>query len=251
MKTESAIPSSLFKYQSFSRYALENLAARRLWFSKPTAFNDPFDCRIRIDDPSSVTREELIELYEIARERNPEAPVDPTAELLENVREGLGKGFDERIQTMLNRRGVCCFSERNDDILMWGHYAKGHTGFCLEFDGRCDPFKKAHPVEYAQEIPRVNPAHLLLRPSAENQIIKTMITTKAECWSYEKEWRLFHMEPDNLYSYPREGLVAVYLGLQVSKQLQDVMRESLEDDKVQLYRMERVPGQFGIAPRPL
>ncbi len=28
---------------------------------------------------------------------------------------------------------VCCFSETNDDFLMWSHYASKHSGICLEF----------------------------------------------------------------------------------------------------------------------
>ena len=43
------------------------------------------------------------------------------------------KSFEERNKINLYERGVCCFSEKKDDILMWSHYADGHKGFCLEF----------------------------------------------------------------------------------------------------------------------
>jgi hypothetical protein len=29
---------------------------------------------------------------------------------------------------------LCSFSECNDSILMWSHYAKDHKGFCVEYD---------------------------------------------------------------------------------------------------------------------
>jgi Protein of unknown function (DUF2971) len=31
---------------------------------------------------------------------------------------------------------VACFSETNDNFLMWSHYAAGHTGVCLEYEFR-------------------------------------------------------------------------------------------------------------------
>src|SRR5690606_31706589 len=32
------------------------------------------------------------------------------------------------------RTGVCCFSEKHNDKLMWAHYAENVTGLCLVFD---------------------------------------------------------------------------------------------------------------------
>jgi len=29
---------------------------------------------------------------------------------------------------------VVCLNEKKDNILMWSHYAKNHTGFCIEYD---------------------------------------------------------------------------------------------------------------------
>ncbi len=29
--------------------------------------------------------------------------------------------------------GILCFTEKNDNLLMWSHYANSHKGFVLEF----------------------------------------------------------------------------------------------------------------------
>ena len=34
--------------------------------------------------------------------------------------------------------GVSCFSAIHDNLLMWGHYAQGHQGFCLEYSTDTD-----------------------------------------------------------------------------------------------------------------
>lgn len=41
--------------------------------------------------------------------------------------------LDRLTQKFLQNSHVSCFSERNDDFLMWSHYASRHAGICLEF----------------------------------------------------------------------------------------------------------------------
>ena len=38
------------------------------------------------------------------------------------------------VNKFLNNSYVTCFSETNDDFLMWSHYASKHSGICLEFN---------------------------------------------------------------------------------------------------------------------
>jgi hypothetical protein len=66
---------------------------------------------------------------------------------------------------------------------MWGHYAGSHTGICLEFDARCEPFATAEKVKYVSAYPAfdvVTGSYPLVIKSAD--------------WSYEAEWRLIAEE---------------------------------------------------------
>jgi len=36
--------------------------------------------------------------------------------------------------------GVLCFASKNDNLLMWAHYANNHSGICIEFDRTADFF---------------------------------------------------------------------------------------------------------------
>jgi len=40
------VPPKLYKYQSYNTQTLNNLKNSLIWFSKPSRFNDPFDCSI-------------------------------------------------------------------------------------------------------------------------------------------------------------------------------------------------------------
>lgn len=57
-------------------------------------------------------------------------------------------------RNVLGNSAVACFSEVNDDFLMWSHYASGHSGVCLEFEvaeaseNTCSfPFESFVPVQ--------------------------------------------------------------------------------------------------------
>lgn len=56
------------------------------------------------------------------------------------------KGFRKSVEAIaakMQHQGIACFSAKVDDLLMWSHYADGHRGFCLEFEGSYPPLSKA------------------------------------------------------------------------------------------------------------
>lgn len=48
--------------------------------------------------------------------------------------EDLHGAVDRISAQVLRNYAVACFSEVNDDFLMWSHYASGHSGVCLEYE---------------------------------------------------------------------------------------------------------------------
>ena len=56
------------------------------------------------------------------------------------VIEGSVNGIVKQINENRYGRGVCCLSEKHDDVLMWSHYSNGHKGFCLKFETSYEPF---------------------------------------------------------------------------------------------------------------
>ena len=248
------VPEVLFKYQAFTPDALSNLTCRQVWFSRPARFNDPFDCAIRVDR-GPIPESDYQRLYDhLRKESGNSAGFDnhyslsasANPKFREHVHAGLDAAFEERKKVMLNERGVCCFSARNDDILMWSHYADCHKGFCLGFRTDSEPFSRAWPVEYRAEVPAVNPTSLILEEVQD--AFRAMIATKSQCWSYEQEWRLLHMEADKAYSYPAGALASVYFGASMPEPQQLVIGKLLDGTGTQLHRMERDPSRFAVRP---
>lgn len=85
-------------------------------------------------------------------------------------------------------RGMLCFCQHWKNPVMWGHYAKNHTGICLGFD--VDP-SKLTKVKYVQErlFPDLN-ANNFSKTMTSSQMLD-VLSTKFIHWSYEEEFRMF------------------------------------------------------------
>lgn len=211
------LPSRLYKYESFTAQALENLKNHSIYFASPTGFNDPYDCAVfpSVKEPSDAEVESIRAHY-LAK---PDLPTKVRKEFEQLGAVGLrvlllrqGQNvLDQAVRTFLSKRGVACFSERNDSLLMWGHYGGRFKGFCLEFHTDLDPLAKARQVRYAEDMPQVDLVPLLCDDEESDEVLD-LYCTKALDWQYEREWRCIHKEAGTVYTYPAEALTGVFIG---------------------------------------
>lgn len=209
-------PSTIFKYENFTTQSLQNLKAQGIYFSSPLGFNDPYDCAIQagITELSDADVEKIRAKY-LAENDLPspvrhQLTIETTGEL-RNMFTNSAKGvLHETRNNFLKDRGVACFSERNDDLLMWSHYGGRYKGFCLEFSTELPPFHNIRKVEYRTAMPKIDLMPMLLHDDYD-QIID-LFCTKSASWSYEQEWRSIHQNGGTLYTYEPESLRSVYFG---------------------------------------
>lgn len=248
----TAMSETLFKYQPFNIQSLANLKNRTLWFSSPSSFNDPFDCAVPVlpKDMSEEDFHRAIEYFE--REHGLES-------VSLNARDQFGKPSAEFRQVLVpavlnaiegedsfyRRRGVACLTKRADEMLLWAHYADGHRGFCLEFDGTDEPFSRARPVQYSDDLPSVNIINVLSEQNGD-AVFDAMLLTKAKCWAYEDEWRVIHAEENKAYTYPWQKLKAVYFGAAMPEEHVEIIALLLQGSPTKLYRMEKLDGKFAV-----
>lgn len=227
------IPEKLYKYESFNSQSLSNLKNQKIYFSKPKGFNDPFDCSIRCEF-EDITSNDLVLMHKHFLDKCPnqaqyiskygEFPNEKFSVFIKKI---IDTVFEEAQKRLLNQRGISCFSEKNDEILMWSHYADSHKGFCLEFDTKAPLFDKAAKVDYRDEFPIIDQVALLLDEDLD-QILK-MATTKHTNWRYEEEWRTIYEEPDTLYGYEGNTLTGVYFGAEMDFAHKEIIALILQD----------------------
>jgi len=250
----------LFKY--FSSDRLQILENRLIRFSPPSAFNDPFEFLPSIK--SIATPNELLEFVkEDAKKRGPElfeqsglSALGVSEESFNNyLTSFLSNAEDFALQMMKaaiprtqqtifdslnNNVGVLCLSEKNDDLLMWAHYADCHKGFVVEFDADSsffnrklsdkDSFRHLRKVRYNHRRPAVT-----LTDTNDEEIF----LTKSSHWEYEAEWRIMLPLADadstvtvrgevvSLFEVPLAAIKSVIFGAKFPESLSNDTMESL------------------------
>jgi hypothetical protein len=167
----------LFKYMPYRKEFFENFYLR---CTPRSALNDPFELR-----PSDQYMND--HSWDLLAQREMTLEAEVSKELLDFNSEFLEKAF--------NKVGIVSFSETNDNLLMWSHYADNHQGIVVTFDTSHDFFneddsKSRHlgRIHYRKDRMKALPQKL------ENGFHMSDSTRiyfeKSDEWIYEKEHRL-------------------------------------------------------------
>jgi hypothetical protein len=251
------VPPRLYKYEPFSAQSLENLKNQVIYFGSPLQFNDPYDCALfpSIREPSDPDVEAIRSHY-LTRETLPaqvrrDFETTPTPEL-RVVLLRIGKGvLEQEIEKFVSERGVSCFAERPNNLLMWSHYAGHHRGFCLEFRTDSEAFRKVRPVTYADKMPEFDLKAMLCDGDFDQ--ILDLYSTKSTDWKYEREWRCIHDKGGTAYTYDAEALTGVYFGARAPVTSIEIAALILagQNEHVQLWRGARSKTEFSVVFDPV
>jgi hypothetical protein len=245
-------PSTIFKYETFTTRTLLNLKAQAVYFSSPLNFNDPYDCAITasISDPTPDELQRVLHHYlddsDVPPELKTQLSTFSQPELKENLRNGAMLALNENREKFLKKNGVACFSERNDNLLMWSHYGGQYKGLCLEFRTEHEPFNKLFPVKYVERMPQIRIDSILI-DNDPSQLID-LFCTKSEAWAYEKEWRGLHTEVGTLFGYRSPALKAVYFGPDIERGALEIVCLILrgQNPDVEFWQGSRSQSEFRV-----
>jgi len=242
LKSEK-IPTKLYKYQPVSPERIESLKQNKIWFSKATALNDPFDCR-----STYFNEDELITTFKKHR-------LDETSG---KTFEELAQGMDEMMDFLRSNVELTCFSEKPSNMPMWGNYADNHKGICIEYDftqleSDSQFSKYLFPVGY--ESNRYNITNILKdiveeKISNKTYLIFFLMLLKHDSWDYEKEWRIFNIE--GYEGNDRKGSLiecpikptAIYFGLNCSDEDIEAISSVVDKDVTKLHKVQLKNHEF-------
>ena len=218
------LPDTLYKFRDWNnKYHRELITKQVAFFASPGSFNDPFDCKIpiRYDIEPEKQLEDIYfntikagypnasedEILKFAKRQVIEGPISPKS---------FKKNDTEYFEELDKRMGVFSLTQHNDDMLMWGHYANAHSGFCLGFDTvellKIDTVDYIGIIEYCEKFPLIIPKGDLIN-NFEKQIF-----TKWDKWSYEDEFRLTKNHIDNRkIIFPKTVFKELILGCNMNK----------------------------------
>jgi hypothetical protein len=235
------LPPHLYKYYEFNERSISVMVKNVIYFAHAEQFNDPFDCRIRLN---YTGRDEdwKVFLGRTLRECDPTLTTAQIESMIDQkIREGQlrdEKNFEhweeETRRHQLNKSRILSLSADPALILMWSHYAGAHQGCCLKFSTKQAFFKRARRVHYPRSYPNVR---FLDCVDDRAKFVKTMLLTKSKLWKYEKEWRIIGDEP-RLYKYDPVALTGIIFGFRMKPEHKDLIGRLVgkRNPPVQLYQ---------------
>ncbi|MGH7935521.1 MAG: DUF2971 domain-containing protein [Chthoniobacterales bacterium] len=239
VKSQYAPPSkSLYRFFSsdtdYFRDTIEHLVCKNeIYLSSRQTFNDPYDMNplLKSDWTTHAIREHMkaiaanpsrssaeFELVTAFLRTGGTAPREALS--TQNIRR-LKESFPKYMLGLLNKIGVCCFTEEMQNPLFWAHYAHKYTGVCIELLATADsthPFYNCTKVHYSEHRPVIFASQTgafgtVYKDSDWDYIAQFGLCTKSIDWSVEKEWRFWLPNQANKYqSLPPRTLRSIFLG---------------------------------------
>ena len=204
---QAHLPKSIYKYRRADDRAIENLKNDLVWMASPETYNDPYDCSFTVVEETAVE-----EFLKTAHGKFIEREVKFDRQKIEQyIRNGV-----EALRNFRRTMKICSFSAANDSLLMWGHYAGDHKGFCIEYDLEpllaTDPIRRnLYPVMYSKDLYDMteyfNGTVTAERSDFSPLLPLLSVLRKFDGWKYEQEWRLIRFNkwpsPDHTQQMPK------------------------------------------------
>jgi len=218
-------------------YLFNNLA---LYKTTPLSFNDPFDCLTMIDP--NVKDKDLLDRFRrdfwsqtldfwdwkatretIGLEGIHQYLNQSTVEFKEPCHKTeIIKIIQKTMKIFVDNSRTVCFSEIDNELLMWAHYAGKHEGYCLGFESSelraSDSLVEIYNVDYD------NTSRPLINFNEEEEgpaLLKKVFLSKSTHWRYEKEIRLLTIEKDEYYKFKPSALKRVVFGAEMSPEIKN------------------------------
>ena len=240
----------VYKYCSADT-AKEIIRNGTLKFTKPSDFNDAFDCDLEhlkfdFSSKSSIIDSELDTLLRSMIETSGlDIPFEEFKTMQLSRNDLWEEAYKKAQQRKMDVSGILCFSIDHLSNPMWGHYAKEHTGICLGFDLSTDKlFHNFNDDEITNDIVEYGfnpnePTNYFNNPEAA---IKKILFTKSKEWEYEKELRLAILYSVGYQPFNKRALKKVILGLKTPIIIIDELKKICYDngyDNIEFSRIEK------------
>jgi hypothetical protein len=232
---ENYLPDHLYRYTAHTNHDIDSIISGDWKLTNPKEFNDPYDSLsnevydtyYRLENEVDCVIAKILKLPE--SDKNKELRnvalglLSNTSDYKEKYRvlkretdgfektlspaergyyaprgiffEGFRGSFRQYIGDRVTDSGVGCLSAAKNNILMWAHYGKANSGFCIEYStaSLLDLVEQKElyvvPVYYSNDV---YPWYNDTSDSEENSDLWYLpqFMYKKTDWAYEREWRI-------------------------------------------------------------
>jgi hypothetical protein len=261
----------IYQYKRYDKNTIISIINNRIWFSKPSAFNDPYDCLANFNYYGSIPEWNKFIKEEHSDLRIQKAMLDLYNNDPDDFEIRFNNGHKDSISNHLR---VACFSRNYSNVLLWSHYAEFHKGICIGYEVTKEnglyylevddpeyfvssynklPNMPIIPVDYKDEMSfEYNP----LKQTPEDLLLH--VFSKGNVWKYEKELR--SIIKDTFKTNVKLGdttLSSVYLGSKMdsydiySIKIIITMLNEKRSKKIKLYQMKLCSNCIKLRPEKI
>ncbi|HFE9682871.1 TPA: DUF2971 domain-containing protein [Clostridium perfringens] len=220
-------PEKIYKFMDLSTNKLDKLNSiknGKLWVNNAYDLNDPFECSFKFnDEPINKINYQVQKYYDYQKK---------TDEVLEDLKKEVY---------------IAALTESKTSLLMWSHYAKNHTGICIEYDfeevEKCETDTlKFLPVLYRKKMADYTPDGSL------NWIYR-VYACKAKEWEYEMEWRFIIYEKKCINGFLVNFVKpkCIYLGCKMEKDTKDEIIDFFKDSGIEIKSMVKNSREYKVS----
>ncbi|UTZ35036.1 DUF2971 domain-containing protein (plasmid) [Vibrio campbellii] len=259
----------LFKFRAANERDISALVNNQLYFSSYEQLNDPYEGWATYDS-SKVNDKLRIKLLKSVFQENGYSNVDAERKAKEeylrcleqqsniSFSDHVDSQYEEKLVEYFNehkdRNAVCSMSKGADvdfpevlaSMMMWSHYGNGFKGICLEFDAERlieslryngSMIGTVH-VEYPKDgnLPVINLhdyyCDIIDNTSHSSKSILQALSTKANCWAYEREFRL--IADHGLHTYDISALNSIYIPMKTPRTIVEKILSYVSEQKVSI-----------------
>lgn len=228
--------NDLYRFYGFNNYLEDLFVKSRFHFSYPYDFNDPFECRPYFDIKklnASKVRKKLVKVFREQGFSKKQAEISVSQNMREPIE--FQKMMREVTHGVLSRMKIACLTSDYKNTLMWSHYAKSHTGFCIRVSEEIMKILPIYKVDYTETYPHIHYPLYMDERGFQDALVKS------EAWSYESEYRcalyadseVFKAVSSDWYGdgfiLPAGFITDVYLGVCITEQNKELIIEAIDN----------------------
>ena len=259
-----------YKYLPVNR--ITYLDDELLRFTQPSDLNDPFEClpqKPSDQDERNIIKTIKSELIKQSKSLEERKFYLQKLKGLEYDIKNSVKGnlldvlYYDAYENINKEIGILSLSKNWHNTLMWAHYTKSHSGFCIGFNPQHSYFqnylskdkntsKTIGGVDYSNQRLKIqtdsNQPSLELEP----------FFTKSVDWKYEQEVRIVSTldladkiiknKPNDIYLFgvPHSAIKEVVLGVNIEKSYENRLKEFCFNKKINFYKCKISDTKFNM-----
>ncbi len=261
-----SLPRVVYKYRHWREaFHPTILTHNQIFFPKPKHLNDPHDCNypLHYDLLEPEEMQELV-LRVLVRARpnwNDEFILDEANRLWDRGhltdKEYLRRFCEQATERYREAMGIFSTSRTNCCDVMWAHYGKDHSGFCVGLDTRAlfdDTGGRIGEVDYVTQ-------KQIIKPTGDGRDLDRRVNLKNERWSYEQEVRISKTFPEpgddekRLIRLRSPTIREVCLGYKIQPDHEQAILATLQSREdlrhVKVFKMYLDPQHFEVVAREI